>query len=81
MTTSQQVHCNTIGIEATNLIRSKYEKGAKEHGGNLWDKGSEWLLDQAIDEAIDQVVYLLTLKETLKEDLEYAWRYKDMRDS
>lgn len=81
MTQEQREHANMISNMFSELMHKKYRKGAEEHGGNLWEMGSDQLLDNAIDEAIDQVVYLLTLKETLKEDLEYAWRYRDMRES
>ncbi len=46
-------------------MRDKYEIGQKEHGGNLWEKDTLFLVDQAIDEAIDQVVYLTTLRDKL----------------
>lgn len=66
LTPSQLVHANTVVEEFSTLMHAKYEKGAAEHGGNLWEKDEDWLLDQAIDEAIDQVVYLLTLKEKIR---------------
>lgn len=65
MTKKQQQHANDIAFQFAYLMAGKYQRGAKEHGGNLWEATPDWLLDQAIDEAIDQVVYLLTLKETL----------------
>lgn len=64
MTDEQNNHLNGILNDVDDLIAKKYEKGAKEHGGNLWEK--KGLIDMAIDEAIDQVVYLLTLREQLE---------------
>jgi hypothetical protein len=46
------------------MATAKYEKGQREHGGNLWQK--DGLLDEAINEAIDQVVCLITLKQQLE---------------
>ena len=64
MTKKQKEHITSIIDEAVNLMYTKYKKGVREHGGNLWDKKD--LIDMAISEAIDQVVYLLTLKEQIK---------------
>lgn len=65
MTEEQKSHARDIAEEFMDAMFYKYEKGAKEHGGNIWDKEPDWLLDQAIDEAIDQVVYLMTLRQKL----------------
>lgn len=62
----QQLHALTIAKEASDRIVSKYLKGQEEHGGNLWDKTAEQLIDYAIDEAVDQVIYLITLKRLKK---------------
>lgn len=81
MTSEQMAHAFRIAGDFSRLMHDKYEKGAKEHGGNIWDKDSDWLLDQAIDEAIDQVVYLITLKrDVMPALLEKAWMYDDLRD-
>ena len=63
MTEEQNKHVQTIASEFASLMSSKYEKGVKEHGGNLWEVGIHDMVDMALDEAIDQVVYLMTLKE------------------
>lgn len=77
--TDQQVdHANFIAEQFVERMQRKYEKGALEHGGNLWDMEPELLLDNAIDEAIDQVVYLITLQAHLKELAEKAWMYDDL---
>lgn len=65
MTKDQEEHLSRVQNEFLVRCKKKYEVGAKEHGGNLWEKGPLWILDQAIDEAIDQFVYLHTLKEQL----------------
>lgn len=65
MTDEQMEHMKLIASEFTYLMSQKYEAGALEHGGNLWEMPEADLLSNAIDEAIDQVVYLLTLKHKL----------------
>lgn len=66
MTKDQEKHVASI-MRAVNLrMHTKYELGAKEHGGNLWDLSKEALVDQAIDEAIDQLVYLYTIKQKIE---------------
>lgn len=64
MTKKQKEHIDKVMEDTVNLMYSKYKKGVREHGGNLWDKKE--LIDMAISEAIDQVVYLLTLKQQIK---------------
>jgi hypothetical protein len=63
MTPEQEKHIKSIQSLFNKLSQSKYEKGVKEHGGNLWQVPKSEILDMAIEEAIDQVVYLLTLKQ------------------
>lgn len=65
MTEEQQNHVKGIAEKFATLMSTKYEKGVKEHGGNLWEVGIHDMVDMALDEAIDQVVYLMTLKEQL----------------
>ena len=65
MTDAQGVHMENLGHKFIDEMFKKYEKGAKEHGGNLWDLSAEQLLDNAIEEAIDNVVYLYTLRDKL----------------
>jgi len=45
---------------------AKYEKGAIEHGGGLWDVPADKLLDMGIEEVLDQASYLYTLKPKVK---------------
>lgn len=68
MTEEQEKHLLEIKESFEILVDAKYRKGQLEHGGALFDKSSEWILDAALDEAIDQVVYLLTLKQKLIRD-------------
>lgn len=63
MTEEQQQHIDNIIAQFTKLATDKYERGQREHGGDLWRK--KHVLDFAIEEAIDQVIYLLTLKTQL----------------
>lgn len=63
LTKEQKAHLSYILSEALSRIDTKYQNGAKEHGGLLSDLSEEQLLENAIDEAVDQVVYLLTLKQ------------------
>lgn len=65
LSTKQAKHVNDISTEFDTLMAEKYTKGAREHGGNLWEASPEFLLNSAIEEAIDQVVYLLTLRELM----------------
>lgn len=60
---THQEHIDSITTKFKELATDKYFKGAKEHGGNLWDK--QGLIDMAIEEAIDQVIYLMTLKQQI----------------
>lgn len=62
LTPKQADHVREIGMDFAAEMATKYIKGQKEHGGNLWDLSEDQLLDQAIDEAIDQVVYLMTIR-------------------
>lgn len=63
---THQEHIDSITANFKELATSKYFKGAKEHGGNLWEKSG--LIDEAISEAIDQVIYLITLKSQLNDN-------------
>lgn len=66
MTPEQTKHVQDIAEAFRVAVSAKYEHGVKEHGGNLWERSIEYLLDQAIDENIDQFVYLMTLKQKLQ---------------
>lgn len=67
MNPEQTKHVEELGKEFYIAMALKYEAGAKEHGGNLWDVSEDQLLDFAIEEAIDQVVYLFTLRKKRSE--------------
>jgi hypothetical protein len=63
MRKAQQQHIDDITKRFKYLATAKYLKGAKEHGGNIWEVNN--LIDQAIDECIDQFIYLSTLREQI----------------
>ena len=65
MTNEQEKHLVFIKEEFDRLVDPKYRKGQVEHGGDLWEKDLELLVDAALDEAVDQVVYLTTLRAKL----------------
>ena len=56
-------HAALVADEARRMILTKYERGQREHGGELWKK--KGLIDMAIEEAVDQVIYLLTLRDQI----------------
>lgn len=66
MTQKQKNHVEDLLAVFKDRLAEKYQKGAEEHGGNLWDMSAEQLLDEAINECIDQYTYLMTLKEKLE---------------
>jgi len=72
MTPEQEKHLATIKGLVDFRLDTKYRRGQKEHGGDLFSKNSLWLVDAAIDEAIDQIVYLLTLKDKIIEESNLA---------
>lgn len=59
MNKNQKEHLDFIVKTLVKRLKTKYEKGAKEHKGDLFDVDC---LDEAIDELVDALVYLLTLK-------------------
>lgn len=65
ITEAQAEHIIRLANEFGGIMTRKYVKGVKQHGGNLWERSPEYLLNEAIAEATDQVVYLLTLREKL----------------
>ncbi len=67
MTNEQEIHLLSITERFKKLADAKYQKGQKEHGGNLWDLSATQLLDEAIAESIDQITYLLTLRDKLNQ--------------
>lgn len=65
MTKKQVDHLDCLIEQFRTLATNKYSLGAKEHGGNLWDKGIMFLVEEAILENIDQFIYLMTLRQQL----------------
>jgi len=63
MTQDQINHLEKLIVEFTEVFTPKYKQGVKKHGGNLWEKSEDELLDCALEEALDQIAYLLTLKQ------------------
>lgn len=61
----QRNHVHDLKKLICELLESKYEVGAREHGGYIWDLSLLALVDAAISEVIDLGVYLLTLREKL----------------
>lgn len=65
MTSQQEAHLERVKTAFAELLDAKYRAGQEKHGGNLFDKTPQELIDEAIYEAIDQAVYLITLKDKL----------------
>lgn len=63
LTVEQQEHIQSLAKAWIQCMKMKYKNGVREHGGNLWDRSDDYLLDQALMENIDQFVYLYTLKQ------------------
>jgi hypothetical protein len=63
MYTSNEHHKQAILSVFEHEFVSKYDKGAIEHGGRIWEKPG--MLEEAINEAIDLVVYLFTLRDQI----------------
>ena len=55
-----EAHFAHLSREFAQEAGAKYERGQREHGGQLWRKRG--MLTCAIEEAHDQVVYLQTLR-------------------
>ena len=64
MNAENQAHLERIVSQVSADIRAKYEKGQREHGGNLWLKPR--MLENAIEEVLDLCVYLYTLREQIE---------------
>lgn len=65
MNAEQEEHLQQIKEQFEMLVDRKYRRGQVEHGGDLFEKDYNWLINNALDEAVDLVVYLLTLKARL----------------
>lgn len=68
MTEEQEEHIVDIQETFDMMVASKYRKGAEEHGGDIRDRTTAWLIEQAMDEAIDQFVYLYTLRNKILDE-------------
>lgn len=75
MTSAQLDHATRISREAAELIGPKYERGQKEHGGNLWEKP---LGDAMTDEVTDFTIYHRTRRQ---QDKRIAAMCQSMIDS
>ena len=51
--------------EQSRESREKYERGVKEHGGNMWEHDQLWFVEESIKEAIDLLHYLRTLRQKM----------------
>lgn len=58
--TEWQHHLDDIVVELARLVRVKYERGQREHGGRLWRKPQ---LERLTDEVLDLAVYTFTLRD------------------
>lgn len=77
MTPEQEKHLEDIKDSFAEEVTRKYTGGVKQHGGNLWEKGMEFQIEQAMQEAIDMYVYLYTLREdirTINKRMENTWQ-------
>lgn len=70
MTPQQHEHVHHLVYLLQTLLEPKYEAGAKEHGGNIWELSDEQLEAEETNEMIDLLVYRLTriLKKQLDAD-------------
>ena len=70
MNEEQHNHVHQLVYLLQTLLEPKYEQGAKEHGGNIWDMTDEQLEAEELNEMIDLLVYRLTrvLKKQLDSD-------------
>lgn len=64
MTTQQRNHRDKITREFLNEFPGKYNKGQKEHGGNLWQKP---LASAMVEEALDFYAYAKTTQSQHRE--------------
>lgn len=66
LTVGQRQHLEQVIRDFVYHTTDKYIKGQIEHGGNLYEKSIDFLLDQMEMEAIDQFVYVRTLRARLQ---------------
>ena len=65
LTTEQKLHIHYLKVFFSKKMERKYRRGVEEHGGNLWEKDTLYLIEQAIMENIDQFIYLVTAREKI----------------
>jgi len=70
MTHEQERHLASIKNRFSLLVDKKYRQGQTEHGGNMWEHGPLWAIDQAIEECLDQFTYLCDARDGIVELLE-----------
>lgn len=78
MNKEQIKHMERIENLFSEQMKKKYEIGAIQHGGMLWNKAG--IIDMAIEESIDMVVYLLTLKDQLYSKKYYELKVYDKKE-
>jgi phage terminase large subunit GpA-like protein len=61
---TSEEHIDGILERFCQQAKPKYMAGAREHGGQLWEKDGQ--IDNIIEEAIDLIVYAYTLKDQLE---------------
>jgi len=64
MNQKQEEHIDKICDGFTEEAWEKYEKGSKEHGGNLWQKAN--IIKMIKEEAIDLYIYACTLEKQIQ---------------
>lgn len=79
MTTEQELHLRGLVSEFETRVRAKYQKGAEEHGGNLWEKPG--IIEMILEEIEDLWVYTFTLKQQLDKFYEVDKAAKDNETS
>jgi hypothetical protein len=80
MTPQQQKHMEDALLSLAHNAITKYSKGQKEHGGNMWCKSG--MLKNLENEVIDFVFYSATIREQLQVALKCLKtnRYKDAEE-
>lgn len=63
---AQTTHLERIQYDFQQEVKAKYEKGVKEHGGNLWEKSDLYHIEEAMHEAVDLYVYLHDLRDNIR---------------
>jgi len=66
LTDAQVEHLWSAIAEFQKLAKPKYEAGAAEHGGNLWDHPPLWHIEQAMLECLDLWFYLKDARDKLR---------------